>query len=345
MKALVTGGGGFLGRRIVELLLAEGHDVRFIARQRYPQVEALGAHGLQVDLLDTGRLREALDGVDVVFHAAGKTGFWGSREEYVAVNVEGTSNLLEAARAAGVRKLVFTSTPSVVGYDGDARGISEAPYATVHLSFYPYSKAIAEQRVLAANGPTLATVALRPHLIFGPGDRHLLPRVVRNAHAGRMVMVGDGSNVVDMTYVDNAAWAHLDAERALIDHSVACAGRAYFISNGEPVRLWQWMGDFLPRVGAPHVSRRMSLRAATRLGAVMEWSWRTFSLAGEPRMTRFLASALARSHWYDMAPAARDLGYRVRIPMDEAADRTVAWFLKRDREGTDESVSRIVCRP
>jgi nucleoside-diphosphate-sugar epimerase len=175
-------------------------------------------------------------------------------------------------------------------------------------------------------------VALRPHLIFGPGDNHLLPRVVRNARAGRMVIVGDGTNMVDMTYIDNAAWAHLDAERALLDHSAACAGRAYFISNDDPVRMWDWMNDFLPRVRAPRVSRRLSLATATRLGAAMEWAFRTFKLRGEPRMTRFLASALARSHWYDMGPAARDLGYRVRVPMAEATDRTVAWFLREAPE-------------
>lgn len=328
MKALVTGGGGFLGRRVIEFLLAEAHEVRFVARQRYPEVEALGAHGLQVDLRDRNRLDQAVDGVDVVFHVAGKTGFWGTRQEYFATNVEGTQNLLEAARAAGVRKLIYTSTPSVVGYDDDARGISEAPYAAVHRSFYPESKAVAERRVLEANGRGLATVALRPHLIFGPGDRHLLPRVVTSARAGRMAVVGDGTNVVDMTYVDNAALAHLDAERALVDHTAACAGRAYFISNGQPVRLWDWMDDFLPRVGAPRVSRRMSLGAATRLGAVMEWGWRTFRLGGEPRMTRFLASALARSHWYDMKPATRDIGYRVRVSMEEGVERTVASFAR-----------------
>jgi len=330
MKALVTGGGGFLGRRIVELLVSEGHDVRFLSRRRYPEVEALGARGLSIDLRD-GRLEDAVSGVDVVFHVAAKTGVWGTRDEFFSINVVGTRNLLAAARAAGVKKLVYTSTPSVVGYELDANGIAEAPYAAVHLSLYPESKAAAERLVLEANGPDLATVALRPHLIFGPGDNHLLPQVVRNARAGRMMIVGDGANKVDMTFIDNAAWAHLDAERALVDHGAACAGRAYFISNDDPVSMWGWMNDFLARLGAPPVKRRMSLSTATRLGAAMEWIWRTFKLAGEPRMTRFLASALARSHWYDMGPAARDLGYRVRVSMAEGADLTVAWFRERDR--------------
>jgi 2-alkyl-3-oxoalkanoate reductase len=337
MFALVTGGGGFLGRRVVEFLLQEGHQVRFIARGRYPEVEALGAQGLQVDLRDADRLNEVVKGIDVVFHVAGKAGYWGKRDEYFSTNVDGTANLLAAARSGRVGKFIYTSTPSVIGYDADARGIADAPYAAVHQSFYPESKAVAEQRVLEANGPGFATVALRPHLIFGPGDNHLLPRVVQSARERRMVIVGDGTNVVDMTYVDNAALAHLDAERALVDHRAACAGRAYFISNGEPVSLWGWMGTFLSRVKSPAVSRRMSLSSATRLGGLMEWAWRTFRIGGEPRLTRFLASALGRSHWYDMKPAARDLGYRVRVSMEEGADRTVAWFLRNPEAGSRES--------
>lgn len=329
MRALVTGGGGFLGRRIVELLLSEDHEVRFLARGRYPEVEALGARGLVADVRSASQLEEAVEGVEVVFHVAGRVGSWGPRAEYLSVNVDGTANLLRAARAAGVRKFVYTSTPSVVGYGEEVEGIAQAPYAPRHLSVYPESKAAAEQLVLAANGPGLATVSLRPHLIFGPRDNYLLPRVVQQARAGRMVIVGDGSNKVDLTYVDNAAWAHLDAARALSSHQAPCGGRAYFISNGEPVRLWEWLNELLPRLGVPKLSRRLSLRAATRIGAVMEWIWAVLPLGGEPRMTRFLASALARSHWYDMGPAARDLGYRVRVPMQEGTDRTVAWFNAR----------------
>ncbi|HYV48743.1 MAG TPA: NAD-dependent epimerase/dehydratase family protein [Myxococcaceae bacterium] len=328
MRALVTGGGGFLGKRIVELLLAEGHEVRFLARNRYPEVEALGARAWAADLRQASALEDAVRGVEVVFHVAGKAGFWGSRAEYFSINADGTANLLEAARAAGVKRFVYTSTPSVIGYGADACGLSEAPYPAEHLSFYPESKAAAERMVLAANGPDLVTVSLRPHLIFGPGDPHLLPNVVHAAKVGRMAIIGDGANTVDLTYVDNAAWAHLDAERALAG-GAPCAGRAYFISNGEPVRLWDWLNQLLPRVGAGTISRRLSLKAATRIGAVMEWMWRALPLRGEPRMTRFLASAFARSHWYDMGPAARDLGYRARVPMAEATDRTVAWFLQQ----------------
>jgi len=326
MKALVTGGGGFLGRRIVELLLEAGHEVRFLARQRYLDVEALGAAGWTVDLRDRERLGAAMAGIDVVFHVAGKAGYWGEREEYVSINTDGTRNVLEAARAADVARLVYTSTPSVIGYEGDAQGIAEAPFAASHLSYYAESKTEAERLVLAANGPGLATVALRPHLIFGPRDNHLLPRVVARARAGRLVMVGDGENRVDLTYVDNAAWAHLDAARALTGPEAPCAGRAYFISNGDPVYLWRWLNELLPRVDAPPVTRKISFSTATRVGGGVEWLWRALSLSGEPPVTRFLAAALARSHWYDMGPAEREIGYRVRVPMAEGTDRTVAWF-------------------
>ncbi len=326
MKALVTGGGGFLGRRIVELLLEAGHEVRFLARGRYPEVEALGAEGLQVDLRDAEAVAAAVAGCDTIFHVASKAGYWGSREDFYGINVNGTMHLLEAARVHGVGRFVYTSTPSVIGYAGEVTGIGEAPYPDTWESLYGETKAKAEQAVLEANRPGLATVSLRPHLIIGPRDNNLLPRVVERAKSGKLRIVGDGDNVVDLTYVDNAAWAHLDAAAALADPEAACAGRAYFISNDEPVKLWSWVNDFLPRVGAPTVDRSISLGAASVVGSVMETAWRWLPLSGEPRMTRFLAAALARSHWYDMTPAKEDFGYRIRVPMAEGTDRTVAWF-------------------
>ncbi|MBX2797113.1 MAG: NAD-dependent epimerase/dehydratase family protein [Myxococcales bacterium] len=329
---LVTGGGGFLGRRVVELLLEQGHTVRFLARGQYPEVEALGAVGLQVDLRDAAAVRDACEGVDVVHHVASKAGYWGSRADFEAINVQGTQHIIDAAVYHGVRQLIYTSTPSVVGYATDTAGVEHAPYPDRWESLYGETKALAEQRVLAANGAALreggalATVSLRPHLIIGPRDTNLLPRVVERARQGRLAIVGPGDNVVDITYVDNAAWAHLDASEALTGPDAACAGNAYFITNGEPVALWPWVNEFLQSVGVAPVRRRVSLGVASALGGVMEWAWRTFGLSGEPRMTRFLAAALARSHWYSLQPAISDLGYTVRVPFDEGTARTVAWF-------------------
>jgi 2-alkyl-3-oxoalkanoate reductase len=333
MKALVTGGGGFLGRRIVELLRERGDDVVFFARGKYPEVEKCGARGLQIDLVDKAAIPAALDGVDTVFHVAAKAGYWGPIADYRAINVQGTQNLIDACLARGVARLVYTSTPSVHGYDHDIEnGGQDVPYATSYESPYPQSKAEAERLVLAANGQAgangvrLATVALRPHLIFGPGDANLLPRVVSRAKSGALPIVGTGANKVDMTFVDNAAWAHLDAANALSSFEAACAGKAYFISNDEPVVLWDWLGALFDDLGVPRPKRKLPLGLVRALGGAMEAAYTLLPLKGEPRMTRFLANGLAYSHWYDMAPARRDLGYTVRVPMSDATRQTVAWL-------------------
>lgn len=326
MKALVTGGGGFLGRRIVELLLAEGHEVRFLARGHYPQVEALGAKGMQVDLRDRDKLPEAVDGIDTVFHVAAKAGVWGPREEYLAINVDGTRNLLDAAEAAGVSRFLYTSTPSVVSYDDPIEnGPQDLPYARSYKAYYPETKAEAERMVLQANSRHLATVALRPHLIFGPGDPHLLPRFVEAALKGRLRIIGDGTNEVDFTFVDNAAWAHLDAAGALTDHEAACAGKAYFISNDEPVSLWGWFNELLGELDVPPVDRKLGHGTAKLLFGAVETAHKLLPL-GEPTVTAFLADAMATSHWFDMQPAKDDFGYTIRVSMADAMAPTVEYL-------------------
>jgi nucleoside-diphosphate-sugar epimerase len=338
-RVLVTGGGGFLGRRIVALHLERGDDVSFVARHRYPEVEALGAHGHVADLADGARLPAVFAGMDVVHHVAGQAGYWGPRAAFVAGNITATANVVAACRDASVPRLVVTSTPSVVGYARDAVGIRHAPYPDRWESVYGETKAKAEQIALAANGTaladgrrTLATVAIRPHLVIGPRDNHLLPRVVARARAGTLAIVGPGTNVVDLTYVDNAAFAHLDAADALTGPDAPCAGRAYFVSNGEPVALWPWVNALLLELGIPPVVRRVPLPVAKSAGFLLESAYRVLRLPGEPRMTRFLATALARSHWYDAEPARHDLGYVPRVSLEEGTRRTVAWLRSRHVE-------------
>lgn len=329
MKALVTGGGGFLGRRLVELLLQQGDEVTVVARSSYPQVAALGARCLQVDLRDKGKLVGAAQGHDVVFHVASRTGFWGKRgaNDYWTINVDGTLNLLEVMEAVGVPRLVYTSTPSVVGYAHDvSNGAQDLPYANPHESVYPESKAAAEAEVLGANCPGLATVALRPHLIFGPRDNHLVPRLVSRAAAGKLPIIGDGTAKVDVTYIDNAAWAHIDAANALISHQAPCAGKPYFIGNEDPVVLYDWVNDLLDGLGHPPITKRLSRDTARRAAAVVEWLWDTFPLKGEPRLTPFLVDGFVRDHWYDPEPARRDLGYHPRVDMPAAMKATIAWL-------------------
>lgn len=327
MKALVTGGGGFLGRAIVERLLAEGHDVAILARGSYPEVEALGVTTLRGDIGDPAAMTHAAEGRDVVFHVAAKAGVWGDRAEFRRTNVEGTANVVAACRAAGVPRLVHTSSPSVV-FDGKDHVDATAdglPYPARFDAIYPETKAAAERLVLDANGPSLATVALRPHLVWGPRDPHLLPRLFARARAGKLRRVGPGDNRVSVTYVDNAAAAHVQAAAALAP-GAACAGRAYFVNDPAPIALWPWLNALFGRLGIPPVTRGVPLWAGLAAGSTAEAAWSLLGLAGEPPLTRFVALQLATTHTYDVGPAVRDFGYAPPVGPEEAVERTVGWW-------------------
>lgn len=313
MRALVTGGGGFLGRAITAQLLERGDSVTILSRTRYPEVEALGADGLTADLSrDVPGLAEQLAGIDVVFHVAARAGMWGPRESFWSINVDGTRRILEAARQAGVGRFVYTSSPSAVWSGGDEVNLSEAdcPYPTAYLTTYPESKAAAERLVLAASSPQMATTALRPHLIWGPGDPHLIPRLIDRA--SRLRIIGTGDNKVGITYVDNAAWAHLLAADALAPGS-ANDGKAYFITDDEPVMLWPWLNDLFAEMGIPPVTKRISQATAERVAGAAEWVWRTFRRPGEPPMTRFVARSMSTHHHYDLSAARSDFGYHQKV--------------------------------
>jgi nucleoside-diphosphate-sugar epimerase len=257
---------------------------------------------------------------------AAKAGVWGRLEEYEAANVCATKNVLAACRQHSIRKLVHTSSPSVC-FDGQdhIRAGNDVPRATSFLAHYPATKARAEELVLAANGPELTTCSLRPHLVFGPGDPHILPRLVDRARRGRLRIVGDGKNEVTISYVDNAAHAHLCAAK-ILSPEAPHAGRAYFVGQEQPVLLWEWINDLLQKLNVPAVQKSISEKAAYRLGSVLETAWRILPLPGEPPMTRFVATQLARSHSYDMEPARRDFGYSEVVSMEAAVEATVAAF-------------------
>ncbi|MCR6655249.1 MAG: NAD-dependent epimerase/dehydratase family protein [Opitutus sp.] len=333
-SVLVTGGTGFLGRRIVERLLAAGRSVTVLGRTPAPDLEARGVRFVRASLDDAAAVQAACAGAGTIFHVAAKVGVWGRYEDFFRTNVLGTRALLEGARQHGVKRFVHTSTPSVVYNGRDLAGADESlPLTTECPSPYPLTKAIAEREVLAANSNTLRTVALRPHLIWGVGDPHLVPRVLARARAGRLRIVGDGKNRVDMVHVENAVDAHLLAEAALsqsnlIGYFAPPAGRAYFITNDEPVVLWEWINGLLTALGERPVSRHVPLRVATMIGTTCEVVWRGLRLGGEPPMTRFVAAELAKDHWFDVSAAKRDLGYAPRISMAQGTAELIA-ALKR----------------
>lgn len=320
----MTGGTGFLGRRIVERLLAQGRPVRVLARTPAPDLEARGVRFIRAAIEDADAVRAACAGTGTVFHVAAKVGVWGRYADFHVTNVLGTEAIIEGCKRHGVARLVYTSTPSVV-YNGRAlAGADESLPLTTHCpSPYPLTKAIAERSVLEANSSALRTVALRPHLVWGAGDPHLVPRIAAQARSCRLRVVGAGRNRVDLTHVANAVDAHLMAELALsqFPESPPAAGRAYFITDGGPVVLWDWINDLLRALGIPPVTRRLSLGTATAVGLACETLWRLLSLQGEPPMTRFVAKELATDHWFDISAARRDLSYTPRVsPADGLAE-------------------------
>lgn len=330
MRALVTGGGGFLGRYIVERLLARGDAVRVLGRRRYPELEPLGVETVQADVRDERAVVNTCEGIETVFHTAAHVVLWGRWSDCYAINVQGTRHVIAGCQAQGVRRLVYTSTPSVIFDGSDLCGVNEtAPYPAHYTCAYPATKAIAERAVIEANGTRgLLTCALRPHLVWGPRDSHLLPTIIQRARARRLFMVGDGANQVDMTYVENCADAHLLAADRLTSGSPV-AGGVYFISQGKPVALWEFLNDLFRRIGVPPVTKRIPHRVARALGAVNEVLYRLWPV-GEPLITRFVADELAASHYFDISKATRDLGYQPRVSTEEGLVRLAA-FLEEQR--------------
>lgn len=328
MKALVTGGGGFLGGAIVRQLKARGDTPISFTRSRNAWLEEIGVEQRLGDLSDLAALETAMTGCDLVIHVAAKAGVWGRYADYVATNITGTTNVIDACRMAGIRKLVYTSTPSIVHTGQDIEGANESiPIATHSESYYPLTKAVAEKAVIAANGPDLATVALRPHLIWGPGDPHLIPRLLARARVGKLKRIGTRDVKVDVTYIDNAAEAHLLAADR-IDIGSPIAGKAYFISNGEPVVMWDFLNRILADAGVPPVTKTVPAWVAKLAGWYLETVYRIFRFAGEPAMTLFVAKQLSTSHWYDISAARRDLGYVPRVSVEEGLKRLAASFAK-----------------
>jgi nucleoside-diphosphate-sugar epimerase len=321
VRALVTGGGGFIGQAVIDRLLAAGAHVRALGRREYPNLAERGVECVRGDIVDVSAVDRAVAGCEIVFHVAAKAGVWGAWEDYFAPNVLGTRHVIAASQKYGISRLVFTSSPSVV-FDGrDQRGIDEcAPYPTQRHSAYSATKALAEQAVLAAHKGPLRTVALRPHLVWGPGDNHIVPRLLAQARAGKLRVIGDGSAIVDTTFIDNAANAHIAAAEALAVRA-SVGGKPYFLSNGEPRPVWEIINGILAAGGLPPVTRHISRRAALVAATVLEATHRLFRRNGEPRLTRFVVEELSTSHWFDITAARRDLGYEPRVTIAEGMQR------------------------
>jgi len=323
-NVLVTGGGGFLGKVIARKLTQRGLKVTSFSRQWYPQLEALGVAQIQGDLCNKTQVVKAFQGMDTVFHVAAKPGIWGSFQSYYSINVTGTQHVIEACRANHVARLIHTSSPSVIFDALDMKNLDESiPYPETYLAPYPETKAMAEKLVLGAAKMGLAAIILRPHLIWGPEDNHLVPNILRRAK--RLRKIGPRGDLTDTIYVDNAADAHILAvEKLLTDPSLS--GNIYFISQDEPISKWTLANAFLAAAGLPPIKGRVSAGTAYLAGGLFELIYTTLGIQKDPPITRFAAKEAATSHWFDISRAKKDLGYAPVISTKEGLKRLKKWL-------------------
>ncbi|MEK7434405.1 MAG: NAD-dependent epimerase/dehydratase family protein [Cyanobacteriota bacterium] len=326
MKVFVTGGAGFLGKAIIKQLLKENHEIISYSRNNYPELERMGVTHSKGDLSDLATLKKAIKGCDVVFHVAAKASYWGDYQDFYSTNVLGTENIIQACKDENISKLIYTSSPSVVhnGVGIEGKNEEQLPYPEHFEAYYPQTKAIAEKKILEANSDTLATVALRPHLIWGPEDPHFFTRINKRARAGKLFLIGDNNPLVDCVYIDNAASAHLLAMKKL-DIRSSIAGKAYFITQDKQIGINDFINMHVKAGGLPEVNKKIPAGLAYFVGTVFETFYKFFDIKSEPRLTLFLAKQLSTPHWFDISAAKRDLGYVPEISTEEGYKRLKEW--------------------
>lgn len=332
--ALVTGGGGFVGSKIVDMLLAKDVTVKVVGRNDYPELTAKGVECLRGDIRDSSFIEASLATVDTVFHTAALAGVWGKWQDYYQINVVGTENVIKGCKRQDVKRLIYTSTPSVVFNRQDINcGDEELPYATDFLCHYARSKVMAEKMLLKALDDKLSGCAIRPHLIYGPHDPHLLPRLIERGKSGKLKIVGSAENKVDISYVDNVAFLHLLAAQDLCTMKRS-NGKVYFIGDDEPVNLWQWINDLFSKLGIARVEKKVPEKLAYTIGALLEAAYTIGHCEKEPPMTRFVAEQLAKSHYFSHDRAKRDLGYEPLVDSKQAMENVLQWLQNENKKKT-----------
>jgi len=322
VKVLVTGATSLLGGEVAARLAARGDDVTVFQRGEsgLPHREVRG------DVADRASVDAAVAGTEVVIHAAAKVGVVGAWSEYEAANVVGTANVLAAARAAGVGRFVQVSSPSVAHAGHSLVGEPATPADPQRArGHYSRSKATAELQALAADADGFSVVAVRPHLVWGPGDEQLVGRIVERARTGRLALVAGGRALVDTTYIDNAVSA-LVAALDSVEPGAVCTGRAYVITNGEPRPIRDLVAGICAAAGVEFAPRDVPLAVATRVGSVVERLWPVVRRHEEPPLTRFLAEQLGTAHWFDPRPPAHDLGWAPTVTIDDGLRRLAEWY-------------------
>jgi nucleoside-diphosphate-sugar epimerase len=333
MRVLVTGGSSAIGAGVALRLAGRGDSV--VCLQRSISDPLAGIDGIEQrlgDLRDAAGVAAAAAGCEGIVHVAAKVGVVGSWEEYRSINVDGTANVLAAADRHGIERLVHVSSPSVAhGGEPIVGGAADEPVLGRRRAWYPESKALAEVLALGAVSDRLGVVAVRPHLVWGPGDTQLVGRIVERARSGRLALVGGGRALVDTTYIDNAVDALVAALDAVAPRAV-CSGRAYVVSNGEPRMIRELVEGICRAAGVEFAPREVSLRAGRAVGSLVERLWPVVRRGEEPPLTQFVAEQLGTAHWFDPRPARDELGWVPEITIDEGLRRLAAWF---DRQAAE----------
>ena len=336
MKILVTGGSGFLGKALIKALLKKNYEVKSFNRREDPELKALNIESIQGDLSDLDAVMNATKGCSAIFHTAAKVGLSGKYKDFYSINVIGSQNILTACAHHKIKKLIYTSSPSVVDGKAPIEGADEThPFPTKYYSFYSKTKGLAENAILTANSNQLATISLRPRLIWGPGDHHLFPRLLELYHSKRLRFIGDGSHLIDTTYIDDAVNAHLLAFEKLECSSV-CSGKAYFISQDNPISIKVFINKMLQAANLPPINRSIPFPVAFGLGFLLELFYNSFRINGEPPMTRFKAIELGRAHWYNIFAAKQDLSYNPQYSIEEGMKELQLWHQKKIASSNDK---------
>ncbi len=351
IRVLVTGAGGFVGLKLTRALLLEGYDVTTLQRGTYPELNELkniypNLSIIQGSINDQNILDFAVSDVNAIFHVASKIGMWGSYDDYYETNVVGTQNILKSMKKYSIKNLVYTSTPSVVFDRGDINNGDESlPYPKSHLNFYAQTKRIAEEEILkCARAHEFNALSIRPHLVFGPGDKQLIPRVIYTHLKGKLKIVGDGENLVDVSYIDNVVHAHLLAFKTLLQDPNKVNGKAYFIGQEKPVKLWNFTNDIFKGLGLKKLEKKIPVNIAYCIGGLLEALFKLLGIKKiDPPMTRFVALQLGKNHYFSHENAKKDFGYIPIVPTEEGLKNLIHDY--RSRESHILSSHVVVNKP
>jgi nucleoside-diphosphate-sugar epimerase len=330
MKAIITGSTGFLGGALTRRLHNTGWVVTALGRniRRLDQLESENICALQIDIKDKDALMDAFKGQEIVFHCAALPSPWGNFEAFYQANVIGTRNVIRACEANHVKRLVYVSTPSLYFGFGSRLNVKEDDALPDPISNYAATKILAEQEVDAAFANGLATISIRPRAIFGPGDTVIFPRLIPRLESGRLPIIGDGENVVDLTYIENV----VDALLLCAESPANTLGKKFNISNGEPVKLWDMVKKICDELDLQFPKRKISYQAAHGFATALEAVYTLIPTHPEPPLTRVSVSMIANSTTLDISAAKRDLGFTPRVSVDEGYQKFMQWWKKKNKQ-------------